>query len=88
MRYVTFFYDIINKQVYDFKIHENKEKALKHFNSESHKWFKFNTKFEADRLPATYGPPLRKYYGVSARIFKKMFNISIDEAIAIIESEE
>ena len=83
MRYVTFYYDLLRKNVSDLKIHEDKEKALVYFNSECHKWFELNTKFKADKLPSTYGYPLRKYYGVSARTFKKMFDISIDEAMEI-----
>ena len=55
---------------FDRLVHPYKEKALKHFNSECHKWFEINTKFKADKLPATYGYPMRKYYGVSARTFK------------------
>ena len=83
MRYVTFYYDFLGENVSDFKVHEDKEKALKYFNSHYHRWFELKTKFKADKLPVTYGYPLRKYYGVSARTFKKMFDISIDEAMEI-----
>lgn len=64
-------------------MHEDKEKALKHFNSQSHRYFALNTKYKATKLPATYGYPMRKYYGVSARAFKKMFGVSVDEALEI-----
>lgn len=83
MRYVTFYYDLLRNHVLDLKVHEDKEKALKHFNSESHKWFEINTKFKATKLPATYGYPMMKYYGISARTFKKMFDVSVDEAVEI-----
>ena len=53
MRYVTFYYDELRNYVSDLKVHEDKEKALKHFNSESHKWFEINTKFKANKLPAS-----------------------------------
>ena len=88
MRYATFYYDLLRKKVSDLKVHEDKEKALKYFNSQCHRWFELNTKFKADKLPATYGYPFRKYYGVSARTFKKMFDISIDEAIEIAQGRE
>lgn len=88
MRYVTFYYDLLRDCVLGLKVHEDKEKALKHFNLESHKWFGLNTKFKADKLPATYGYPMRKYYGVSARTFKKMFNVSVDEAMEIAQSRK
>ncbi len=83
MRYVTFYYDFIRENVSDLEVHEDKEKALKYFNSHYHSWFELKTKFKAYKLPATYGYPLRKYYGVSARTFKKMFGISIDEAMEV-----
>lgn len=88
MRYVTFYYDLLREQVSDLKVHEDKEKALKHFNSECYKWFELGTKFKADKLPATYGYPMRKYYGVSARGFKKMFDISVDEAMEIAQGRK
>lgn len=88
MRYVTFYYDLLRKQVSDLKIHKDKETALKHFNSECYKWFELGTKFKADKLPATYGYPMRKYYGISARAFKQMFDISIDEAMSIAKGKE
>lgn len=88
MRYVTFYYDLLRENVSDLKVHEDKEKALEHFNSQCHRWFELNTKFKADKLPATYGYPLRKYYGVSARTFKKMFDISIDEVMKIVQDKE
>lgn len=87
MRYVTFYYDLLREHVLGLKIHEDKEKALKHFNSESHKLFELNTKFKATKLPATYGYPMRKYYGVSARTFKEMFGVSVDEAMEIAQKE-
>lgn len=34
MRYVTFHYDLLQNHVSGLKVHEDKEKALKHFNSE------------------------------------------------------
>lgn len=88
MRYVTFYYDLLRDHVSDLKVHENKETALKHFNTNCKNYFQLNTQFKADRLPASYGYPHRKYYGVSARTFKKMFDISIDEAISICEKSE
>ena len=47
-----------------------------------------NTKFQVTKLPATYGYPMRKYYGVSARTFKKMFDVSVDEAMEIVQSRK
>lgn len=88
MRYVTFYYDLLREHVSDLKVHEDKENALKHFNSECHKWFEINTKFKADKLPATYGYPMRKYCAVSARTFKKMFDVSIDEAMEIAQGRK
>ena len=81
MRYATFYYNLIEENISDLKIHENKEKALAYFNSQCHRLFELNTKFKATKLPAAYGYPFRKYYGVSARTFRKIFGISIDEAM-------
>ena len=88
MRYVTFYYDLMNERVSALKVHQTKESALKYFNQHCHGFFKINTKFKADKLPATYGYPLRKYCGVSAIAFRKMFEIGIDEALKLAESEE
>ena len=41
----------------------------------------------ADKLPASYGYPLRKYWGISAPAFKKKFGISVDEALKISKGE-
>lgn len=81
MRYATFHYDLIKKKISDLKIHENREEALAYFNSQCHRLFELNTKFKATKLPAAYGYSFRKYYGVSVRTFRKMFGISIDEAM-------
>lgn len=83
MRYVTFHYDLIRESVSDLRVHADKETALACFNREYRNWFSVNTKFKADKLPATYGYPHRKYCGLSARAFKQMFNISVDEALSI-----
>ena len=88
MRYVTFHYDLLRNHVSDLKVHEDKEKALEYFNSQCHRWFELNTKFKADKLPATYGYPMRKYYGISARGFKKMFDVSVDEAMEIAQGRK
>ena len=88
MRYVTFYYDLLQDHISDLKVHKNKEAALKHFNTNCKNYFQLNTQFKADRLTASYGYPHRKYYGVSARIFKKMFNVSVDEAISMYEKTE
>jgi len=95
MRYATFYYDLIKENISDLKIHENKEEALAYFNSQCHRLFELNTTypelrklrvkirpvFKATKLPAAYGYSFHKYYGVSARTFRKMFGISIDEAM-------
>ena len=83
MKYVTFYYNIISNNVSDLKVHDNKETALKYFNSNYKNYFTTRTPFKATKLPASYGFPTRKYYGVSARKFKEMFNISVDEAMSI-----
>lgn len=87
MRYTTFYYDLLQNRVSNLKIHESKEEALKYFNSQCRKWFELNTKFKADKFPASYGYPMRKYYGMSVRAFKKMFDISVDEAMEIAQGE-
>ena len=81
MRWVTFYYDMIRDHVSDLKVHEDRDKALKHFNTHCKSYFEIRTPFKANKLPATYGYPFRKYYGVSATTFKKMFDCSIDEAL-------
>lgn len=87
MRWVTFHYDLIRDQVSALKVHENKEVALKYFRANCKNYFQLNTLFEADKLPATYGYPMRKYYGISATAFKKIFGVSVDEALKQAESE-
>lgn len=88
MRWVTFYYDRLREQVLDLKAHKNKEEALKHFRTNCKNYFQLNTSFKADKLPATYGYPMRKYYGISATAFKKMFGVSVDEALKQAESED
>ncbi|MBO5610596.1 MAG: hypothetical protein J5929_09560 [Eubacterium sp.] len=87
MRWVTFYYDIIQDIVLDIKEHKNKDDALKHFNCSYKNYFELATNFKADTLPASYGYPFRKFYGISARSFKKMFGIGIDEALEISKKE-
>ena len=81
MRYVTFYYDLLQDRVSDLKAHENKETALKYFNTHCRNYFQLNVRYKADKLPATYGYPMRKYCGISATAFKKQFGVSIDEAL-------
>ena len=81
MRWVTFHYNALTNKVSALKVHENKETALRYFNSAMRNFFEINTNFKADKLPATYGFALRKYCGISAKAFKKEFGISIDEAL-------
>lgn len=79
-RWVTFYYDLLHHHVADLKIHEDREKALEYFNINCRHYFEVNTGFKADRLPASYGYPFRKYCSISAQAFKKEFGISVDEA--------
>lgn len=88
MRYVTFYYDLLREHVSDLKVHEDKETALKYFNTHSRSYFQFNVRWKTDKLPATYGYPMRKYCGMSARAFKKMFGVSIDEALEIAQKHK
>lgn len=81
MRWVTFYYNALTNNVSAIKVHEDKEMALKYFNSNMKKFFEINTDFKAKRLPATYGYCLRKYCGISARAFMKEFGISVDKAL-------
>lgn len=86
-KWATFYYDVIRERVYDLKEHDNKDIALKYFNSHYKDYFQINTPFKAKTLPATYGFPFRKYVGISAQGFKKQFGISIDEALKIAKGE-
>ena len=88
MRWVTFYYDIINNHVSALRIHKDKDTALKHFNANYKNFFQLTSQFKAKKLPATYGFPFRKYCGISATAFKKQFGISIDEALKEAESED
>ena len=87
-RWVTFHYDIIRGHVSYLKVHPDKETALKYFNQHCKSHFQLYTKFKADKLPASYGYPLRKYWGISAPAFKKQFGISVDEALKIARGDE
>ena len=86
MRWVTFYYNLVSDKVSDLTVHENKETALKYYNAHCRNYFQLNIRWKADKLPATYGYAMRKYYGVSARAFKKMFGVSVDEALEIAQS--
>jgi hypothetical protein len=88
MRWVTFHYNGMTERVSALKVHENKETALKYFNSTMIGFFEINTNFKAKKLPATYGYALRKYCGISARAFKKEFGISVDEALEIAQGRK
>ena len=85
MRWVTFYHDLLNNKVCALKIHDNKEDALDYFNKHCKDYFQLNIQFKADKLPASYGYPMRAFYGISARAFKKMFNCSIDKALRLAE---
>ncbi len=87
MRWVTFHYNALTNEISALKVHENKELALKYFNIYMRNFFEINTNFKANKLPATYGYALRKYCGISARAFKKEFDISVDEALKIANLE-
>lgn len=88
MRWVTFHYDGLTNKVSALKVHEDKETALKYFNSNMKNFFEINTNFKAKGLPATYGYALRKYCGISARAFKKEFGISVNEALEIAQGRK
>ena len=88
MRWTTFYYDRLRDKVFDLKVHDDKESALNYFNTHCKDYFQINTSFKEDKLPASYGYVMRRFYGISARAFKKMFNCSIDEALKLAESEE
>lgn len=88
MRWVTFHYNILTNTVSALKVHDDKETALKYFNSNMRDFFEINTNFKADKLPATYGYALRKYCGISARAFKKEFGVNVDEALEIAQGRK
>lgn len=88
MRWVTFYYDVLRDKVFDLKVHSDKEKALSYFNKHCKIYFQLNSQFKAEKLPATYGYPMRKFCGISTRAFKKEFGYSIDEALKLAESED
>ncbi len=81
MRWVTFYYDSLRAHAHDLAVHKDKETDLKYFNTHCRDYFQLNVRWKADKLPATYGYPMRKYYGISAGAFKKMFGVSVDEAL-------
>lgn len=83
MRYVTFYFDVLRQHASDLEIHADKETALKFFNKNCKKYFSVNTGWKADKLPASYGYPMRKFFGMSASAFRKKFGITIDEAKAL-----
>lgn len=86
-RWVTYYHDFLNDVVFELKVHDSKEKALDYFNHNYGNHFVLNSRFKADKLPASYGYPMRKYFGISATAFKKTFGISVDEALKIIKEE-
>jgi len=83
MRYVTFYFDSLKQKAYDLEIHADKETALRFFNKNCKKYFSVNTGWKADKFPASYGYPMRRFIGMSASGFRKEFGISIDTAKAL-----
>ena len=83
MRYVTFYFDSLRQKASDLEIHADKETALKFFNKNCKKYFSVNTGWKADKMPASYGYPLRRFIGMSASAFRKEFGITIDKAKAL-----
>lgn len=86
-RWVTFHYDMLQEHISDLMVHPDRETALKHFNQHCKSHFQLNTRFKADKLPASYGYPLRKYWGISAQAFKEKFGISVDEALKLAKGD-
>lgn len=87
MRWVTFYYDSLRVRAHGLVVHKDRETALKYFNTHCRDYFQLNVRWKADKLPATYGYPMRKYYGISASAFKKMFGVSVDEALKEISND-
>lgn len=81
-RWVTFYYDVINKRIYDFHEHKTKEDATKHFKTHYKNYFELASSIKVN-LPMTYGFPFRKYVGISKIKYNKHF-----KDIPIITSEE
>lgn len=77
-KWVTFHWDIING-VRALTIHQDKETALRYFNLRCKSYFEINTRFKADKLPASYGYPTRKFIGMSKPMFEKRYG-KIEEA--------
>lgn len=71
-KWVTFHWSIIDG-VSCLKVHDNKEIALKYFNSVCGNYFEIKTRFKADKLPASYGYPTRKFIGMSKPMFEKRY---------------
>lgn len=77
-RWVTYFYDEVFHQAADFRVHPDRESALKYFNQHCNDHF-FNTNFKATKMPARCGTAWREFCGISARRFNKVFSFSLDE---------
>ena len=84
-RWVTYYYDLISDHVSALAVHSDKQSALKYFNKNHDRYFSVNSGFKADKLPASYGYPTRKFVGCSAAAFKKTFGVSIDAALKLAE---
>ena len=53
-RWVTFYYNAIDERVIDFKVHPDKETALKYFNQNHRRFFETNIRFKADQPAPRY----------------------------------
>lgn len=82
-RWVTFYHNLVSNVVSDLKVHKDKETALKYFNNHCNQYFMYSVGGKVPKLPASYGYPHRKYYGISARMFKERFDVTIDEALEL-----
>lgn len=75
-KWVTFYYDILNSQIKDYKEHKNRQEAEEHYLKNYRKYFELNRQIKKNfKLPFVYGYPTRKYCGMTKYKFDKMFQL-------------
>ncbi len=72
MKWVTFYYDVMQNKIYDFVEHKDKVAATKYFKKHYKDYFQLRTEIKV-KLPMTYVSPFRRYVGMTLCSFKKQF---------------
>lgn len=75
-KWVTFYYDVLNNQISDYKEHKNRQEAETYYLANYRRYFALNRQLSKNfKLPFTYGYATRKYCGMTKYKFDKLFTL-------------